>query len=141
MPRGGSSRPAIKDEQLIAELLTGCNLPEASRRTGQSLSVVKRRNSDPGFQRRLMEHQEEVVKRVKRSLTDKAIEAADVLLDIVKDVNGEASRDGATQRITAGRALLSSFVQLQPKVVDDPFDTSAPVIHYVLEGVNPEALR
>lgn len=143
MPRGGRTRPEIKDERLITALLTGCTLPEAARRTGESLSAIKRRNTDPGFQRKLMEHQASMIERVKRSITDKAIDAADALWQIATDLDGAAGRDGATQRSIAAGRLLSSFVQLQPKQTDDPFDggTSTPVVYCVLEGVDAEVLR
>lgn len=131
----GVNGPA--SDAIIAALLTGATQREAAAEAGVSHRTVQRWLADPGFARRLQEAQAEVVKQVRRRIDDRTRHAADTLAKIA---DGTITADPV--RVSAARALLQAFVQLQPKELTADVTThDAPVIDYRFEGIDPEVLR
>jgi len=141
--RARTRRWSPKDDLLIESLLLGQSYAQAGERANVSLSTVKRRMADPGFQRRLQELQEESIKQVRRRVTASATAATQVLVRIAADTGGAASKAGASRQVAAARAILHAFVALQPRGAGTDMDDllGAPVIDYVLVGIDPEVLR
>lgn len=141
-PRRRHSRARTKDGALVEALLLGLTYDQASERAGVSKATVKRRMAEPGFQRRLAEAQEEHTKQVRRRLTSSAVAASQILVQIAGNADGSADRENARTRIYAARALLQGFVALQPRQVQQDIELhEAPVINYMIEGIDPELLR
>lgn len=126
-----------KGTDLIALLLEGHSASEAARRAGVPERTMRRWMADPGFQRRLQEHQEETIKQVRRRIVDRTLEAADTLGKVVS-----GALDGNAHQVSAAKALLTAFVALQPKQWQaDIYTSDTPVIDYRFEGIDPEVLR
>jgi CRP-like cAMP-binding protein len=144
-PAAGRRRSTVarrQDHALVEALLLGLTYDQAAERAQVSQSTVKRRLAEPGFQRQLQEAQSEHVKQLRRRLTAAGVAAAQVLVQIAGNVGGAADRSDARVRVYAASKLLASFVQLQPKELMQTVEhIDAPVIDYVIEGVDPEVLR
>lgn len=137
-----SGRVSKHDPEIIEQLLLGRSQRQAADAVGCSERTVRRRLADPGFQRRLMEAQEEAVKSVRRRVTASATAALQVLTRIAGNVDQAAEAPGAGVRVTAARAVLQGFVRLQPQRVEqDVHLEQVPVIDYTIEGIDPEVLR
>lgn len=132
----GTGMNGPKGASLIAGLLEGRTAIDAGRRANIPERTMRRWLADPAFQRRLQEAQEELIKRVRRRVGDRAWHATDALAQIAM---GEAPADPV--RVAAARALLHAFVQLQPRRLDAEVTThERQVIDYRFEGIDPEAL-
>lgn len=141
-----SGRLAPSDHAVLEQLLLGATQRQAADRCGISERTVRRRISNPVFQRVLMEHQAEAIKQVRRRVTAAAQGAVSVLMQIAGDREQDgfpARRDGAAARVTAARSVLMTFARLQPVQVDaDVRHEGVPVIDYTIEGLSsPEVLR
>lgn len=133
----GSVRFNAKVGKVIEALLLGATQDVAARHAGVSSRTVRRYLADPGVQRRLAEAQEEAIKTVRRSVTARARSA---VLTLGQVASGTVTADAT--RVNAAKAILSAFVQLQPRQWQADIHTSdVPVIDYRFEGIDPEALR
>lgn len=131
------------NQRILEALLLGQPYQQAASNAGVSLSTVKRRMTEPGFQRRLAEMIEEGNKQFKRRLTPSATAALNVLMSVAGDRNGEARKAGATNRVTAARAVLDAHIRLQIRAdqADNPDATPATLLRVILPGVDVEAIR
>lgn len=144
---GPKRRPLVigpKDIVLMEGLLLGMPMKDAAARAGMPVRTAQRHRNDPVWTRRFMEAEAEAVKEVTRRGIRAAQAAMQVLTQIAGNVAGAAERPEARVQVHAASRLLSAFVGMHGRAVQDAdsdVDLSTPTIEYVLVGVDTEALR